>query len=76
MRNQLQQERERRKLSRAQLADALGVEYETVYRWEAKGLPIPYSPLFKIARLWAIPPSVIIPDLALIPENLEEPVSV
>jgi transcriptional regulator with XRE-family HTH domain len=63
----------RGKLSRAQLAELIGVEYVTVYRWEKYLAPISYDSLIKIARILGVPPLIILPEMALIPD--EEPVS-
>jgi transcriptional regulator with XRE-family HTH domain len=63
MQNRLQEERERRGLSRMEFAKQVGVEYFTVWRWETSKMGISQKSLMKCAQVLEVAMSTIVPDL-------------
>lgn len=62
-------------MKRADLAAFLGVDYATVYRWEKQHSSMTLDTLLKIARLFEVAPTDIIPNLAEIQLDREEMVN-
>lgn len=54
--------RQARGLSQEALADALGVDRRTVWRWENAKVAIPYPMLYKLAALFHVAPRDIAPE--------------
>lgn len=70
--NRLLLVRTQRQIKRTDLAEFLGVDYTTVYRWEKQHASMTLETLFKIARFFEVPPTAIMPNLAEVQLDTEE----
>jgi DNA-binding XRE family transcriptional regulator len=68
MQNRLLAIRLEHNVKRSHLAQFLGVDYATLYRWE-KQAPIPYDQLVKIARFFEVAPVDVVPGLGEVPRE-------
>ena len=73
MKNCVEMKRREHGLTRAQLAEALGVSYETVYRWEMHNMPMTNESLLKLAAYFQVTPAEIIPAFGVVPSEEQTP---
>jgi len=67
MQNCIEAKRLERGLSRKALAAAVGVSYETVYRWEMYNMPMTDDSLLKLAAFFQVRPAELIPGYDIVP---------